>query len=185
MADAGIRIRFDIPAEDLRGIERAARRQLGPVVVGLTDEIIKAARKIARAELQNNREEERRNRATTRGKPHYIDSFRAGAPDLSGGRVRGVLFNDSPAKNFIEHGTKRHRIRARGKAKFPVSSMRQWGRDYETQREPYVEYGAAVPEKRYVNHPGSPAFKIVERAKAEVLSRHRKIQMRVKAQLSL
>jgi hypothetical protein len=150
------RVRFDIPAAAVQGIDRAARRQLGPVVRQVGERIVETAQDMMADELENDRPESRRN--ASRGRGHMIESFRVGAPDLSGGRVRVVLLNTSPAFKFIEKGTPEHEIT--GRLAFPRATTSQGGGQYAVHGIPFIVTDS-------VNHPGNRAYKFLERATEE------------------
>lgn len=171
--------RFDLGAEFLRDLDREARRQLGPAAIFIGEKIVENAKRIARAELVNNRPPSRRNKATTRGEPHYIDSFEVGAPDLSGGRVRVLVRNTSPVANLIEEGSAPHTIP--GPGRFPIGTSSWGGGNYADPSGPRKNYGGDRPP---VQHPGKPGgFRIIERAIDEERGKRRRIQMAIKASL--
>ena len=156
---ATARFRFDISQKLLAGIDKAVRRQLGPIASQLGAEMIATAKELTGERLTNDRPEDRRNPETSKGKPHYIDSFKLGAPDLSGGRVRVVLRNIHPGAKPIEEGTPGHTID--GPGRFPYVTTRDGGAQYAAphKTKPKVLYGG---RRAPVEHPGTPPQEIMK-----------------------
>lgn len=184
MASIPARYRFDIPVQYIRDFDRQTRRRLGPAATFIGERIVENAIAIARKELVNNRPDGRRNRATTRGRPHYVDSFTVGAPDVSGGRVRVLVRNSSPVSNLIELGSGPHTIP--GPGKFPIGTSSWGGRNYASEAGPWRRYGVGLGggSHKTVSHPGHPGgYRIVERAIKEEEHKPRRIKLAINASL--
>lgn len=179
---SSFRIRWDIGAGFIKDFDRATRRRLGPAAVALSNEWIEECQKIARQELVNNRPEERRN--VSAGMPHWISSFKVGAPDLSGGRVRMTVYNTHyDLSKWIEHGTTEHLIR--GPGRFPAATMRKHGADYAYYGEPFVPYGGSLPwYVKWKPGPSAGGYKIMERGRAAMIARPHDITMAITLSLA-
>jgi hypothetical protein len=180
-----LRVRSDVPADALKGLDAVARRKMGPVATQLGKDIVEIAVRITREELVNDRENSRRSTGVTnagkasRDHEHYIDSFKVGAPDLSGGRVRVVVRNTHPAAHILEFGADPHDIEPQSGPLlvFPYHTTRRGGGDYAR--------GGGRPFKSpLVDHPGTPRYEILTRARQEAQGRKRRVKMLVKASLA-
>lgn len=125
-----------------------------------------ATRELSEDELRVNRQgKSRRNLA--KGKRRYRDSFKVEAELGNRKRIRVSIINTHPAWRIIENGTREHKIRKRGKAGprnkllFPGSAD---GEFWQINGPPWV--GAPV-----VNHPGTPAYKIMGKTATAVRRR--------------
>lgn len=142
--------------------------------------IVRAAREIAEGEFVGDRDESRRPEKN-RGKPHYVDSFGVSRATQESLRAMKVSFGNShPAAHIIENGAGPHEIPAsRGKdLLFPFKPPPGSGR-VNTPGGPAgrwpANFGAGAREAKIktVNHPGSPAFHVFQRAVRRYKARSR------------
>lgn len=185
MATIPLRARLDIPASIIGDIDAAVRRNMGPVATAIGNDIVKEAKLLAKARLVTGRPESRRSTGVVtaagrapKGTPHYIDSFVVGAPDLSGGRVRVVVYNSHPAALIIEHGTGKKDYPIHGPGSFPIVTTKAGGGDYANNSGKRRVYGGA---RGPVIHPGTDGYHIIEDARDAVKANTRKIKMKVNA----
>lgn len=129
-----------------------------------TRTVIGYAQEIAAAELKNDRPEERRR---TSGK-HYIDSFVV-LPNTvdSIGRMVGGFRNTHPAANIIEHGARPHEIHATNAPDliFPHTRDSSRGGPRKSPGSWPVTGGDELFVGPVARHPGTPAYRIVKRAR--------------------
>lgn len=173
---ASVRFRVDAPSSVSRNLDRAAKQALLPKLREISDDMVRKAEQLARQRLFTDRPETRRR--LTAGQAHYVDSFKAGAPDISGDRIRLVFYNDSPELlvKIIEFGSKPHRISATagGDARiaFPKVTMRAFGGIYNAPDPPFRNSrgrrGARDGPwmiRRFVDHPGTRPYRIIAMTK--------------------
>lgn len=131
---------------------------------------------IAEAEFRTDRPQKRRR---SKG-PHYKDSFfYTPATQDSIGRMRVGFGNRHPAANIIEGGSQPHSIPSSGETylRFPFKPGAarsrlggppgDWPTDFRQGGKVYSQVGS-------VHHPGTPAFRIIRRARERYRARARR-----------
>lgn len=140
------------------------RTTAGRIINNGTRRMIREIQKLADAELKERPEDRRRSQG-----PRYRDSFEVldnHAPNID--RLEGGFISHHPNARRLEFGTREHRITPRGNYDlvFPWDGPSR----HSGPRKPPGSWPVEFDEfnehvSRGVNHPGTPAFKFVERAR--------------------
>lgn len=163
----------------------STRSAASHLVNAAADSVIRIAQEIANAEFKP-RSGGRRPR---KGSRHYVTSFyHEEATQDSIGRLIAKFGNRSPIAWYVEKGVWPHEITAKaggeqsGNLVFPYNpkaTRTQPGRGVTagtrgTWPTEFFEAGSVINSSYSVNHPGSPAFRILERAREAYMDRARR-----------
>lgn len=157
-------------------LKREGKRVTAARMDRLGERAVRYAREIAVEEGLGRRDLERSIRRLEPWPFHYVDSFQFEEPVDTGSTIRLRLYNGHPAALWVEAGTEPHMIPAK------KNKVMHGRRTYFTQwpEAPYRRVGPPVRTNigYQVPHPGTKAYRILDRAVRRAVAEQRNFPKR-------